>query len=53
MADKPVAYMIFYSAHEKQFLCYVEENIPENLRMVEYQEGMEIIATFECFVVTE
>ncbi|OED65404.1 hypothetical protein A143_08000 [Vibrio splendidus ZS-139] len=50
--DATVSYMEFYCAHEKQFLRSIEESIPENLRTIEYKDGMDIIATFECFVVT-
>lgn len=49
--NAPLEYMEFYSAHDKQFLRTVEEHIPEDLRMIELANEMEIIATFECFVV--
>lgn len=48
----PISYMEFYSAHEKQFLKCIEEDIPESLRTIEFTSDMEIIATFECFVVS-
>ncbi|OBT17290.1 hypothetical protein A9264_00475 [Vibrio sp. UCD-FRSSP16_10] len=48
----PLEYMEFYSAYDKNFVRYIEEHIPEDLRMIELQDHMQIIATFECFVVT-
>ncbi|GEA52790.1 hypothetical protein VIN01S_35940 [Vibrio inusitatus NBRC 102082] len=51
LKDGPISYMEYYSVHDKRFLYCVQDNIPEPLRTVEYTDDMEIIATFECFLV--
>ncbi|GAD78507.1 hypothetical protein [Vibrio ezurae] len=50
--NSPAEYMEFYATYDKQFLRYIEKNIPDELRMIEFQDSMQIIATFESFVIT-
>ncbi|GAD91139.1 hypothetical protein VHA01S_069_00270 [Vibrio halioticoli NBRC 102217] len=50
--ESAAEYMEFYATYDKKFLRYIERNIPEGLRMIELKETMQIIATFESFVIT-